>query len=94
MQTPHFPPYRRTLISAFVIFLAAGLFLPAQDIAGVNDHKNILPERERARVFNDWLKWRLDNFLPTLMRREGIDMWLVISPSSPRMRWPPAGPRS
>ena len=78
MQTPHFPLYRRTLISAFVIFLAAGLFLPAQDIAGVNDHKNILPERERARVFNDWLKWRLDNFLPTLMRREGIDMWLVI----------------
>jgi hypothetical protein len=78
MQTPHFPLYRRTLISAFVIFLAAGLFLPAQDIAGVNDHKNILPMRERAKVVDEWLKWRLENILPALMRREGIDMWLVI----------------
>ena len=40
---------------------------------------NILPEKERARVTNDWLKWRLDNILPELMRREGIDMWLVIN---------------
>ena len=39
----------------------------------------ILPERDRARVVNDWLQWRLDNILPELMRREGIDMWLVIN---------------
>lgn len=42
------------------------------------DSRNILPERERARVMDDWLKWRLDNILPGLMRREGIDFWLVI----------------
>lgn len=28
---------------------------------------------------NTWLKWRLDNIVPMLMRREGIDMWLVIN---------------
>jgi Xaa-Pro aminopeptidase len=42
------------------------------------DSLNILPERERARIMDDWLKWRLDNILPGLMRREGIDLWLVI----------------
>ena len=51
----------------------------AQNIANVGDSKNILPEKERARVMNEWLKWRLDNILPELMRREGIDMWLVIN---------------
>ena len=39
---------------------------------------NILPERERARVMDEWLKWRLENILPEIMRREGVDLWLVI----------------
>jgi Xaa-Pro aminopeptidase len=55
---------------------AASLTLPAG--GGLEIH-NILPERERARVVNEWLKWRLDNILPGLMRREKIDMWLVIN---------------
>jgi Xaa-Pro aminopeptidase len=42
------------------------------------DSRNILPERERSRIMDDWVKWRLDNILPGLMRREGIDLWLVI----------------
>jgi Xaa-Pro aminopeptidase len=28
---------------------------------------------------NEWLKWRLDNTIPMLMKREGIDMWLIIN---------------
>ena len=55
---------------------AASITLPAG--GGLEIH-NILPERERARVVNEWLKWRLENILPGLMRREGIDMWLVIN---------------
>ncbi len=53
----------------------------SQDIGLTNaqDSLNILPERKRAEVMNDWLKWRLDNIIPELMRREGIDMWLVIN---------------
>jgi Xaa-Pro aminopeptidase len=45
---------------------------------GPADSRNVLPERERARIMDDWLEWRLDNILPGLMRREGIDLWLVI----------------
>lgn len=39
----------------------------------------ILPERERAKVVDDILEYRLDSLLPNLMQREGIDMWILIS---------------
>ncbi len=39
---------------------------------------SVLPLREQARVFNEILAWRLDNILPAIMRREGVDMWIVI----------------
>lgn len=39
----------------------------------------ILPERERARVVDEILEDRFNNLLPQLMRREGIDMWIIIS---------------
>ena len=39
----------------------------------------ILAERERARVVDEILEDRLTNLLPQLMRREGVDMWLIIS---------------
>ncbi|MBN1940010.1 MAG: M24 family metallopeptidase [Candidatus Aminicenantes bacterium] len=56
--------------------------LAAQALQGGDrgaDIQNILPERERDRVMDEWTKWRLDNILPDLMRREGIDLWLVIA---------------
>lgn len=34
--------------------------------------------REQAALANGWLKERFDRLLPELMRREKIDMWLVI----------------
>jgi len=39
----------------------------------------ILPLRARAEVKNDWLKHRLEHILPEIMKREGIDMWIVIA---------------
>ncbi len=39
----------------------------------------VLPERDRARVIDDVLDDRFTNLLPQLMRREGIDMWVIIS---------------
>ena len=33
--------------------------------------------REQAALQQEWLKKRLDTFLPTLMRKHGIDMWVV-----------------
>jgi Xaa-Pro aminopeptidase len=63
------------------VFLLTVCFSFAQDVGltGVQDSKNILPERERAGIQNEWLRWRLDNIIPELMRREGIDLWLVIN---------------
>jgi Xaa-Pro aminopeptidase len=43
------------------------------------DINRILPLRDRARVQNEILEWRLDNILPAVMRREGLEMWLVVN---------------
>jgi len=63
----------------FILLLAADSFTQDHGAAAVNDSAKILPEIERARVMNEWLRWRLDNIIPKLMRREGIDMWLIIN---------------
>ena len=33
--------------------------------------------RDQATMQQAWLKARLDTFLPALMRRHGVDMWVV-----------------
>ena len=63
----------------FILLLAADSFSQDYGAAAVDDSAKILPEKERARVVNEWLRWRLDNIIPKLMRREGIDMWLIIN---------------
>jgi Metallopeptidase family M24 len=41
--------------------------------------RTIVPPLERqAALSNDWLRGRLMTVLPALMRREGIDMWIVV----------------
>lgn len=39
----------------------------------------VLPMRERAAVIDHWLDVRVREVLPAIMRREGIDMWVLIS---------------
>jgi methionine aminopeptidase len=39
----------------------------------------ILPLRRRADVVNAWLAERLQTVLPEVMRREGIDLWIVVA---------------
>ena len=39
----------------------------------------ILTQREQAKIIDDLLEDRLRSLLPTLMRREGVDMWVLIS---------------
>jgi Xaa-Pro aminopeptidase len=41
--------------------------------------QHILSEKERAKVVNEILADRLNNLLPKLMDRTGIDMWILIS---------------
>ncbi len=42
-------------------------------------YPRILTQREQAKVIDDLLEDRLRNLLPTLMRREGVDMWIIMS---------------
>jgi len=42
-------------------------------------YSTILSQREQAKVIDDVLDDRLKNLLPGLMRREGFDMWVIIS---------------
>lgn len=69
--------------AAMMLALVLGSAAPSagQEFGGaaVKDIEKILPERERAVVTNEWLRWRLDNLIPELMRREGIDLWLIIN---------------
>jgi Xaa-Pro aminopeptidase len=40
---------------------------------------NAIPSlRRQAALSSDWLKFRFETILPALMRREGIDMWIVV----------------
>jgi len=61
------------------LFLAGAFPAAGQEIPSTKDYQNILPEKNREQLMNEWLKWRLDNIVPQLMRREGIDLWLVIN---------------
>ncbi len=40
---------------------------------------HILPLQKRGEVTDQWLKERVETVLPEIMRRDGIDMWLLIS---------------
>lgn len=42
-------------------------------------YPTILSQRDQARVIDEVLDDRLKNLLPALMRREGFDMWVIIS---------------
>jgi Xaa-Pro aminopeptidase len=41
--------------------------------------KMLPPMREQAEIQQQWLKLRLERHLPVLMRKYGVEMWLVVS---------------
>jgi Xaa-Pro aminopeptidase len=43
------------------------------------EFSHILPMQERARLIDELLNDKLQNTLPTLMRRAGIDTWVIIA---------------
>ncbi len=44
-----------------------------------SDMPTILSMRKRAQVRDAWLASRLDKVIPDLMRREGVDLWVLIA---------------
>jgi len=41
--------------------------------------EKVLPVRQQAAVRDGWLRERLQTVLPEVMRREGIDLWIVVA---------------
>lgn len=68
--------YMRKILFVTLTFWALlyGLPVLAQPVAG-----KVLSMRERAALRDQWLDQRLTHVLPALMRREGIDMWLIMA---------------
>ena len=62
--------------AALLVALAAPAVAqqPAPGPAGVRPFGTL---REQAAMQQDWLRKRLDTFLPALMRTHGVDMWVV-----------------
>ena len=68
------PPFvRRTALAALMLVLPA--VAVAQETARAERPFGTL--REQAAMQQAWLKKRLDTFLPALMRKHGIDLWVV-----------------
>lgn len=63
-----------------LIFATTFWFMCASQIAAQEQPTpHILDMRERAKVIDSWLEYRLDHVVPELMRREGIDMWILVA---------------
>jgi Xaa-Pro aminopeptidase len=60
--------------------IAAGILciLLVLPLARAGQVPAVLGLKEQAAVYDGWLAARLDNVLPEVMRREKIDLWLVI----------------
>jgi hypothetical protein len=72
---------RKTVLRLLAVSALLPILFAAQaefPLGQGRDVDNILSQRRQAEVYNEILSWRLDNILPQVMRREGIDLWLVI----------------
>jgi hypothetical protein len=59
-------------------FIISGCFVVLLFFLNLHGDISILPLEKRAQVIDRWLKIRLETVLPEVMRREKIDMWLII----------------
>ncbi len=74
MRTPSFVP----LCLAALLLPKLAVDVHAQETMDPRT-PHILSERERSSVVDDWLEERLDTVVLPLMRREGVDMWILIA---------------
>jgi Xaa-Pro aminopeptidase len=64
---------------ARILTAALPALLPLSWVTAQAPWPVILDEQARAAAINEVLEDRFDHLLPQLMRREGIDMWIIIS---------------
>lgn len=78
LQTAHNLPRMFKSVHLLLKLVIVSLFISTATAQSIPP-STVLPERDRARVIDDILDDRFTNFLPQLMRREGVDMWIIIS---------------
>jgi len=66
---------RRHIFIIIIGFLVLAVLAP---IATAGEIPAVLGLKEQAAVYDGWLSVRLNRLLPELMRREKLDMWLVV----------------
>lgn len=64
------------MLKSQVLFL---ILLFSLNSSSQSSNFSLFSEQERARIVDEILEDRLDNLLPRLMEREGLDMWILIS---------------
>ncbi len=69
--------FKKLFKNSFFTFLL--IFFATNSQAFCQSPPVILDMQKRAEVQDQWLNYRLDNVIPDLMRREGIDMWIIIA---------------
>jgi Xaa-Pro aminopeptidase len=72
---------RSIVLLAAVLALAGGLPLARtpQTASPIYPSGRVLSHRDQAPLVRQWIARRFDDLLPGLMRREGIDMWIIVS---------------
>lgn len=60
------------------LFLSLIISLAILSTAGAQDYPPVLSMKKQTELFNKNLEWKLDNVLPGIMKREGLEMWVII----------------
>lgn len=68
---------KTAILFTLILLFATADLLSAQTRNDITPH--ILNMKERAEVMDRWTEDRLDNLVPELMRREGVDMWVLVA---------------
>ncbi len=74
----HRTAQQRWLAAALAAAMSWPIALVAADPPLPATPKLLPPLREQATIRQEWLKLRLERVLPALMRKHGVQMWLVI----------------
>src|SRR5262249_21932263 len=73
------PEVRRQAVMKIAAFVAAGgLALTGAAPASTETPKQLPSPREPAEVQKNWFRLRIQSELPRLMRKHGVNLWLVV----------------
>jgi hypothetical protein len=64
---------QKFLLTSLLLFATIISYPQTRDI-----DKAVLTQKQQSELYNKNLEWKLDNVLPAIMRREKIDMWIII----------------